>query len=56
MQAKQERGGTSSFPKARKSEKSQAKPVQQRLASVRDAIKNQSSATRANLTGRLKVG
>ncbi len=55
MQAKQSHGGTAVLSKAPKNEKIQTKPLQQRLANVKVAVKNQSSATRANLSGRFKV-
>ena len=55
MQAKQAQGGTAVLSKAPKSQKIQAKPLQQRIADVKVAVSNQSSATRANLSGRFKV-
>lgn len=55
MQAKQARGGTAVLSKAPQGQSNQAKPVQQRLASVKVAVSKQSSATRANLSGRFKV-
>jgi hypothetical protein len=55
MQAKQAQGGTAVLSKAPQSQNKQAKPMQQHLASVKVAVSKQSSATRANLTGRFKV-
>ena len=55
MQAKQAQGGTAVLSKAPKGQKIQAKPLQQRIADVKVAVSNQSSATRANLSGRFKV-
>lgn len=55
MQAKQAQGGTVVLSKAPQSQNKQAKPMQQHLASVKVAVSKQSSATRANLSGRFKV-
>ena len=56
QQTKRANDAVVTSPKPTPVDKSSAKWLQERLAEVKKAIDNQSPATRANLSGRFKVG